>query len=65
EPVACFGRYPRLDGLVLADDPTAGLPFSLPAECQPPSVSVLSPGRLDESFVVYDHPRVIVFQASR
>ncbi|MGD2104748.1 MAG: glycosyltransferase family 39 protein, partial [Anaerolineae bacterium] len=47
EPVACFGRYPRLDGLVLADDPTAGLPFSLPAECQPPSVSVLSPGRLD------------------
>lgn len=61
EPVACFGRYPRLGPLVLADDPTGGLGFSLPTICQTQAVT-LGPGRLDESFVVYDHPQAIVFR---
>jgi len=65
EPVACFGRYPRLGPLALVDDPTAGLGFSLPDLCRPGSPFVLRLGRLDESFVVYDHPQVIVFRRSR
>jgi len=63
EAVACFGRFPRVGPSVMADDPTAGLGFSLPEACQPEAGRVLRPGRLDESFVVYDHPQVIVFRA--
>ena len=62
EPVACFGRYPRLGPLMLVDDPTAGLGFSLPDLCQPEAPFVLRLGRLDESFVVYDHPQTIIFR---
>jgi len=62
EPVACFGRYPRLGPLALADDPTAGLGFSLPGLCRPEAPFVLRLGRLDESLVVYDHPLVIIFR---
>ena len=64
EPVACFGRYPRLGPLALVDDPTAGLGFSLPDLCRPESPFVLRLGRLDESFVVYDHPQTIIFRRS-
>ncbi len=64
EPVACFGRYPRLGPLALVDDPAAGLGFSLPDLCRPGSPFVLRLGRLDESFVVYDHPRAIIFRRS-
>jgi hypothetical protein len=62
EPVACFGRYPRLGPLALVDDPAAGLGFSLPELCRPEAPAVLRLGRLDESFVVYDHPRVVIMQ---
>jgi hypothetical protein len=64
-PVACFGREPHLGPLALADDPAAGLGFSLPDLCRPDAPFVLSLGRLDESFVVYDHPRVLIFQRER
>jgi 4-amino-4-deoxy-L-arabinose transferase-like glycosyltransferase len=59
EPAACFGRYPRLGPLALRDDPTAGLDFALPEACW--FGSSLRLGRLDESFVVYDHPQVMIF----
>jgi len=61
-PVACFGRYPRLGPVVLVDDPTTGLVFALPSLCQPAAPITLDLGRLDESFVVYDHPLVLVFE---
>jgi 4-amino-4-deoxy-L-arabinose transferase-like glycosyltransferase len=60
EPVACFELYPRLGPLALRDDPTVGLDFSLPDVCR--SDAFLHLGRLDESFVVYDHPLVIIFR---
>ena len=62
DPVACFGRHPRLGPLALVDDPTAGLDFSLPELCQPDAAFVLRLGRLDESFVVYDHPQVLILR---
>jgi hypothetical protein len=62
EPVACFGRHPRLGSLALVDDPTAGLGFSLPELCQPDAAFVLRLGWLDESFVVYDHPQVVIWR---
>jgi len=62
EPVACFGRWPRLGPLALADDPAAGLGFSLPDFCQPRAPLVLHLGHLDESFVVYDHPQTIILR---
>ena len=62
EPVACFGRHPHLGPLALADDPTAGLGFSLPTLCRPGAPLLLQMGRLDESSVVYDHPQSIVFR---
>jgi hypothetical protein len=61
EPVACFARHPRLGPVALVDDAASGLDFSLPKSCLPPVPVVLRPGRLDESFVVYDHPQVVVF----
>jgi hypothetical protein len=60
QPAACLGRYPRLGPLALVDDPAAGLGFSLPELCRPDAPFVLRLGRLDESFVVYDHPQVVV-----
>ena len=62
EPVACFGRSPRLGPLALVDDPAAGLDFSLPDLCRPEALFVLRLGQLDESFVVYDHPQVVILQ---
>jgi hypothetical protein len=62
KPVACFGRYPRLGPLALVDDPAAGLGFSLPDLCRPKAPVVLRLGRLDESFIVYDHPQVVIMQ---
>ena len=60
EPVACFGRNMRLGPLALADDPAVGLGFGLPEICRPQAPFVLYLGRLDESFVVYDHPQVMI-----
>jgi len=62
EVVACFRRDPRLGPLAVADDPMAGFGFSLPERCEPDAPLVLTLPRLDESFVVYDHPLVVVFQ---
>jgi 4-amino-4-deoxy-L-arabinose transferase-like glycosyltransferase len=62
EPLACFGRHPRLGPISLLDDPTTGLDFSLPDLCEPETPIVLRLGRLDESFVVYDHPQAITFR---
>jgi hypothetical protein len=67
-----LGRWPRLgrcpepvEGpLALADNPADGLDFSLPDLCRPEAPYVLCLGRLDESFVVYDHPQVIIFRRS-
>lgn len=75
EPVACFERHPFLGPFTLADDPTASLAFSLPAICgdaeseSRPGAGgllqrILRISRLDESLVVYDHPRAIVFRRS-
>jgi 4-amino-4-deoxy-L-arabinose transferase-like glycosyltransferase len=61
EPVACFSRFPHLGPLVLRDDPTRSVGFSLPAMCWSEGRPALSLGRLDESFVVYDHPQTIIF----
>lgn len=60
--VACFGSAPRLGPLAIADDPTEGLDFSLPEVCRPDAPFVLRIWRLDESFVVYDHPQVVIFR---
>jgi hypothetical protein len=63
DPVACFGRVPRV-GTLLAyeDDPAAGLTFQLPEACAEKAAVRIDWGRLDESFVVYDHPRAIIFR---
>lgn len=57
----CWARWPRLAGLALADDPfqTSHLPLPHPT-CRPAGAWLRLP-RLDESFVVYDHPMVIVY----
>jgi hypothetical protein len=62
EPVACFSRPPGAPGLVLVDDPAARLAFDLPALCRA-GVHQIPIGHLDESFVVYDRPQVLVFKA--
>lgn len=62
DPAVCFGRFPRLGPVALWDDPTRGLAFSLPAICRSKAPIAIPLGRLDESFVVYDHPQVIVFE---
>lgn len=57
----CWGRWPSLAGVSLADDPfgAASLPLPHP-DCRPAGAWLRLP-RLDESFVVYDHPEVVVF----
>jgi hypothetical protein len=61
-PVACFGRWPRVGPVALADDPfrAAGLPSPDPG-CAPGPPVLWLPS-LDESFVVYDHPLVVILQ---
>jgi hypothetical protein len=64
ELVHWSGRYPSLDGLVLVDD-TLGRPgLPLPEamrEWQPGAVT-LELGPADESYTVYDHPLVLIFE---
>ncbi|HDQ71628.1 MAG TPA: phospholipid carrier-dependent glycosyltransferase [Chloroflexi bacterium] len=61
ETAACFGRAPRLGPIAIVDDVAGGLDFALPARCQPDAAFVWRVGRLDESFVVYDHPQAVIF----
>jgi 4-amino-4-deoxy-L-arabinose transferase-like glycosyltransferase len=60
---ACFGRWPRIGPLALADDPFAAADLSAPAECEPEQ-PVLRLPPLDESLVVYDHPLVVILLRS-
>jgi hypothetical protein len=73
EPVACLGRLPWLGPVAFGDDPTSGLGFKLPELCSCTAAmegdrrsadckADVRVGRLDESFVVYDHPRAIIFE---
>ena len=59
-PVACFRREPRLGTVTLVDDAASRLGFTLPALCARRAPPKLRLGPLDESFVVYDHPRVVI-----
>ncbi|MBN1956010.1 MAG: glycosyltransferase family 39 protein [Anaerolineae bacterium] len=59
---ACFERWPRLGPLPLADDPLRAAGLVLPAPACHPAAPFPPLPPLDESFVVYDHPLVIVMQ---
>jgi hypothetical protein len=65
ELAGCFSRYPHVGAVRLTDDPTAELAFSLPKACRPDGAGVVRLGKLDESFVVYDHPQVMIFEVVR
>ncbi|MBI4336335.1 MAG: glycosyltransferase family 39 protein, partial [Chloroflexi bacterium] len=55
---------PKLPGLALADDTFArpGLPVPGPLAQWKPALLTLNLGAADESFTVYDHPKVLVFR---
>ena len=53
--------YPRLGPLAIADEPLDGTVLPRPP-LPPPAPLVLTLGRADESYSVYDHPRVMVFR---
>ena len=65
--VAAFTSYPNLAGVTLVDDTLAdpGLPTPALLARQQLSPVVLNLGRADESFSVYDHPKVLVFQRTQ
>ncbi len=60
----CWTRPPRLLGLALADNPFRDNRLPVPhPDCHPTGKSLRLP-RLDESFVVYDHPEAVLFVRS-
>jgi 4-amino-4-deoxy-L-arabinose transferase-like glycosyltransferase len=59
---ACFGRWPRVGPLALADDPFGAVGLPPPEPVCRPAEPVLWLPRLDESFVVYDHPSVVILR---
>lgn len=64
ELVAVFATYPNLFGLALVDDTLSdpGLPTPRLLRDFRPAPLVLNLGRADESFSVYDHPKVLIFR---
>jgi hypothetical protein len=63
-PLPDIERHPKLGPLALVADPfnAADLPSPLPDSRKRPAPLTLYPGRADESFTVYDHPRPLLFQ---
>lgn len=61
---AAFTSFPNLLGLTLVDDTFAEPKLPAPAILHDfrPSALTLNLGKADESFTVYDHPKVLVFQ---
>ena len=59
--------YPQLGGIVLVDNPSAGLSLAKPGllEESRPTGLVINLGQADESFTVYDHPQPLVFAKVR
>jgi hypothetical protein len=58
------GRYPNLGPLAFADDTFSrpGLPMPAPMATWQPAPITWKLGPADESFTVYDHPLVLIFQ---
>ena len=56
--------YPRLGPVAIVDEPLVGTVLPQPALLRNlrPAPLVLNLGRADESYSVYDHPRVLIFQ---
>lgn len=65
--VAAPAVYPRLCGIVLVDNPSAGLELATPRllEDSRPTGLAIDLGQADESFTVYDHPQPLVFAKVR
>ncbi len=65
--VAAPAVYPELGGIVLVDNPSAGLSLAKPRllEESRPTGLVIDLGQADESFTVYDHPQPLVFAKVR
>ena len=64
ELAAAFTSYPSLIGVALEDDTLSDPGLAAPAllqqlEAAQPSINL---GRADESFTVYDHPKVLIFR---
>jgi hypothetical protein len=59
--VACFERWPRLGPVTVLDDPFTPINLQWPSTCNPTAPSLWLP-RLDESFVVYDHPMTVILR---
>ncbi|HLH73789.1 MAG TPA: DUF2298 domain-containing protein [Chloroflexota bacterium] len=62
--VAAFDRYPNLLGIAFVDDTTndPGLPTPALLQRQRPAPITINLGHADESFSVYDHQKVLIFQ---
>ncbi|HLG51456.1 MAG TPA: DUF2298 domain-containing protein [Chloroflexota bacterium] len=65
--VAAFERYPNLLGIAFADDTLRdpGLPVPPLLRALRPAPVIIDLGHADESFSVYDHQRVLIFQKTR